>query len=117
MNWQKLFNEWKYVLLILAVVIIAVTVTLLVLQGNDEPEFSEDEVISLVRYELIDIELINIHDDISIETEYDGYGKWTGFAYGNCYDRYTEQSTWCRIIWFFYEDDMRVGITNVKIEP
>lgn len=117
MNWRKLLDEWKYIILILAVVLIAGGTTILVLQGQlppDEPQFTEDEVIAFVRYELINMELINPTSDISSEAEYTGEGKWTGTTDSSYYDKASDNFTRRRITWYYYENRMGMGIISIE---
>ncbi len=118
MNWRKLLDEWKYIILILAVVLIAGVTTILVLQGQlppDEARFTEDEVIAFVRYELINLKLISPTAAISSEAEYTEEGKWTGVSDSRCYDnRASDNSTECRITWYYYENRMGMGIISIE---
>ena len=113
MDWRKIFDEWKWVILIIALVMIFTSVTILALQGQDNPEFSEEEVIAFIRYEIINMDLVSPDKDITIEAEYTGDRQWTGVAEGSYFDADNDRFSMCRITWNFYEERMRMGLISI----
>jgi len=115
-DWHKILDEWKWVILIIALVMVFTSVTILALQGQDEPRFSEEEVIAFIRYEIINMELVSPDKDISIDAEYTGDGQWTGTAEGSCFNTDNDSFTGCCITWNFYEERMGTGIIDIDRE-
>ena len=97
MDWCKLFTS----------------ITILALQGQDNPEFSQEEVIAFIRYEIINMELVSPDRYITIEAEYIGNGQWAGIAEGSYFDADNDRFSMCRITWNFYEERMRMGIISI----
>ena len=116
MDWHKLFNEWKWVILIIALVMVFTSVTILALQGQDSPQLSEEEVIAFIRYDIINMELVSPDRDITIEAEYAGDGQWTGTTEGSYFNSDKNRFSVCRITWNFYEERLKTGIVAIDRE-
>ncbi|UCH43762.1 MAG: hypothetical protein JSW16_04295 [Dehalococcoidales bacterium] len=116
MDWHKIFDEWKWVILIIALVMVFTSVTILALQGQDSPRLSEEEVIAFIRYEIINMELVSPDRDITIEAEYAGDGQWTGIAEGSYFNTDKNRFSECRITWSFYEERLSMGIVDIDRE-
>ena len=116
MDWHRIFDEWKWVILIIGLVMVFTSVTILALQGQDNPQLSEEEVIAFIRYEIINMELVSPDRDISIDAEYAGDGQWTGTAEGSYFNADKKRFSKCRITWNFYEESLRTGIVDIYRE-